>query len=106
MNLEVFSERRRVSVGLVAPSHSAVVRLVRRVDVHVLLAVGRVGEPTVAALDLALERFLAYKQKQQQVSNMSEDIILRWAEFCHIPGSWTNYPVINTPATCDTLYVT
>ena len=53
-----------MSVGLVAPSHSAVVRLVRRVDVHVLLAVGRVGEPAVAALDLALERFLSYKQKQ------------------------------------------
>ena len=59
MDLQVLSQRGRVSVGLVAPPHPARVRLVRGVDVHVLLAVARVGKTPVTALDLALKRFLA-----------------------------------------------
>ena len=47
-----------MSVGLVAPSHPAEVRLVGGVDVHVLLPVARVGEPPVAAWDFTLERLL------------------------------------------------
>ena len=46
-------------VGLVAASDPAVVGLVGGVHVHVLLPVAGVGEPPVAALDLALKRFLA-----------------------------------------------
>ena len=48
-----------MSVGLVAPSHPAEVRLVGGVDVHVLLPIARVGKTSVTALDLALEWFLA-----------------------------------------------
>ena len=47
-----------MGVGLVAAPDSAVVRLVRGVDMHVLLPVARVGEPSVTARNLALERFL------------------------------------------------
>ena len=58
VNLEMFPQRGGVGVGLVAASHPAVVRLVRGVDMHVLLPVARVGEPSVTARNLALERFL------------------------------------------------
>ena len=58
VDLQVLSQRRRVSVGLVASSHSASERLLCRVDVHVLLSVARVGETSIAALNLALERLL------------------------------------------------
>ena len=58
MDLQVFSQRRRVSVGLVAAARGAVVRLVGGVDVHVLLPIARVGEPSVAARDLTLEWLL------------------------------------------------
>ena len=59
MDLEVLPQGGRVGVGLVASSHSAGVRLVGGVDVHVLLPVARVGKTSVTALDLALEWFLA-----------------------------------------------
>ena len=49
-----------VGVGLVAPSYPAGVRLVGGVDMHVLLPVARVGEPSVTAFYLALERFLTW----------------------------------------------
>ncbi len=49
-----------MGVGLVAASRGAVVGLVRGVDVHVLFPIAGVGEATIAALDLALERFLAW----------------------------------------------
>ena len=48
----------RVGVGLVASSHSAGVRLVCGVDMHVFLTITRVGKPPVTTLKLALERFL------------------------------------------------
>ena len=48
-----------MGVGLVAAGDSAVVRLVRRVDVAVLLAIAAVGEPSVARRVLALERLLS-----------------------------------------------
>ena len=47
-----------MSVGLVAPSHPAEVRLVGGVDVHVLLPIAGVGETPVAARDFTLERLL------------------------------------------------
>ena len=59
VNLEVFPQRGGVGVGLVAASHPAGVRFVRGVDMHVLLPVARVGEPSITALNLALEWFLA-----------------------------------------------
>ncbi|MFN9910295.1 MAG: hypothetical protein ACK56F_29985, partial [bacterium] len=65
MDLEVFPEGGGVGVGLVAPAHPAVVGLVRGVDVHVLLTIAGVGEATIAALDLALERFLACGQEKE-----------------------------------------
>ena len=46
-------------VGLVTSACTAVVRFVRRVHVHVLLAVARVGETAIAPGDFTLERFLA-----------------------------------------------
>ena len=59
MDLQVLSQRGGVGVGLVAPAHSAREGLLRGVDVHVLLAVARVGKTPVTALDLALKGFLA-----------------------------------------------
>lgn len=56
MHLHVLPQGAGVRVGLVA--HLAQVRLVRRVHVHVLLAVAAVGEAPVAALELALEGLL------------------------------------------------
>lgn len=57
MDLHVFSEGAGVCVGLVA--HFAQIGLVRRVDVHVFLAVAAVCKPPVAAFKLALKRLLA-----------------------------------------------
>lgn len=54
--LHVFSEGAGVCVGLVA--HFAQIWLVRRVDVHVFLAVAAVREPPVAAFKLTLKRLL------------------------------------------------
>ena len=59
VDFEMFPQGGGVGVGLVAASHPAGVRLVRGVDMHVLLPVARVGEPSVTALNLALEWFLA-----------------------------------------------
>ena len=61
-----------MSVGLVTAPDGAVVRLVGGVDVHVLLPVAGVGEPPVAARNLALEGFLAWKERN--VSNVVLDI--------------------------------
>jgi hypothetical protein len=60
VGLQVLSQGRRVGVGLVAAARGAVERLVRGVDVHVLLPIAGVGKATIAALHLALERFLAW----------------------------------------------
>ena len=57
--LHVLSQRRRVGVALVAAVDSAVVRLIGRVNVRVLLAVGGVGEASIAALVFAFEWFFA-----------------------------------------------
>lgn len=48
----------RAGVGIRLVTHPADVRLVRRVHMHVLLAVATVGEPPVAALELALKWLL------------------------------------------------
>ncbi len=58
-------------VALVAAAYFAVVGLVGRVHVHVLLAVRAVGETTIAALELALERLLAYSQKKKKKRDIS-----------------------------------
>ena len=57
MDLKMFPERRRMCVGFITTSDSAVVWLVRGVHVHVLLPVAGVGEPSVAPVNLTLERF-------------------------------------------------
>ena len=62
MHFELFSQGGGVSVGLVTAAHPAEVGLVSGVDVHVLLPVAGVGEPSVAAVDLALERLLPWKE--------------------------------------------
>jgi len=61
VGLQVLSQGGGVGVGLVAAACGAVERLVRGVDVHVLLTIAGVGEATIAALHLALERFLAWR---------------------------------------------
>ena len=71
MNLEMFPQRGGMSVGLVAASHPTVVRLVSGVDMHVLLPVAGVGEPSVTALYLALEWFLTWNKRN--VSYVVED---------------------------------
>ena len=63
VDLEMLPQRGGVGVGLVTAPDTAVVRLVGGVDVHVLLPVAGVGEPPVAALNLALERFLTLKKR-------------------------------------------
>lgn len=63
VDLHVFPEGGGVGVALVAPPHLAVVGLVRGVDVRVFLAVGAVGEPSVAAVVFAFEGFFSWKNK-------------------------------------------
>ena len=58
MDLQVLSQRGRVSVGLVAAPHPAREGLLSGVDVHVLLPVAGVGETPITALNLALKRLL------------------------------------------------
>ena len=58
VDLQVFSQRGRVSVGLVAAAHPAREGLLSGVDVHVLLPVAGVGEAPIAAVDLALKWLL------------------------------------------------
>lgn len=58
VHLHVFAQGARVRVGLVTAANFAVVRLVAGVDVGVLLSVAAVGELSVAAVELALERLL------------------------------------------------
>lgn len=60
--LHVFSEGAGVCVGLVA--HFAEIGLVRRVDVHVFLAVTAVCKPPVAAIKLTLKRLLTYRKTE------------------------------------------
>ena len=52
-----------MGVALVAAVVPAAVRLVRRVDVHVLFPVGRVGELTVTTVVLAFEGFFTCKKQ-------------------------------------------
>lgn len=58
VHFHVFPQRARVCVGFVTATDFAVVRLVTGVDVGVLLSVAAVGEFSVTAVKLALERFL------------------------------------------------
>lgn len=60
MHFHVLSKRRRMRIGLVAAVYATIVRLVRRVHMHVLLSVRAVREPSLAAVKLALERFLTF----------------------------------------------
>ena len=64
----MLAQRRRVGVRLVAAADLAVVRLVRRVHVRVLLAVGAVGETPVAAVEFAFERLFTCKTKTKNGS--------------------------------------
>ncbi|RUS74996.1 hypothetical protein EGW08_017245, partial [Elysia chlorotica] len=60
VDLHVLPQGAWVRVALVAALDLAVVRLVAGVDVAVLLAVRAVGEAAVAAIELTLERLLAW----------------------------------------------
>lgn len=62
VHFHVLPQRARVRVGFVTAADFAVVRLVTGVDVGVLLPVAAVGEFSVAAVKLALERFLSWKR--------------------------------------------
>lgn len=59
--LHVFAQRAGVRVGLIA--HLAEIGLVAGVHVHVLLAVAAIGKTSVAALELALEGLLPWREK-------------------------------------------
>jgi len=67
MHFDVFAQRRRVRVGLVAAVNATIERLVGRVNVGVLLPVGTVGETTVTAGELTHERLLAYTRQRETV---------------------------------------
>jgi hypothetical protein len=54
----VLPEGGGVGVGLVAAAYLAVVGLVAGVHVRVLFSIARVGESTIAAVELALEGLL------------------------------------------------
>lgn len=60
VHLHVLPQGAGVRVGLVTAAHFAVIRLVAGVDVGVLLPVAAVGEFSVAAVELTLERFLSF----------------------------------------------
>ena len=53
-----------MGVALVAAPHFTVVRLVRGVDMRMLLPITRVGEPPVAAIKFALKGFLTCNRKE------------------------------------------
>lgn len=66
VHFHVLPQRARVRVGFVASADLAVVRLVAGVDVGVLLPVAAVGEFSVTAVKLALERFLSLKEEEEK----------------------------------------
>ena len=68
MHLEMLPEAGGVGVGLVTTPHSAVVRFVRGVDMHVLLAIAGVGESSVATLHLTFKRLFSWNRRN--VSNV------------------------------------
>ena len=59
VHLEMLPQAGGVGVGLVTAPHSAVVRLVRGVNVHVLLTITRVGKSAITTLHLALKRLFS-----------------------------------------------
>lgn len=71
VHLHVLPQRARVRVGLVAAAHFAVVRLVAGVDVRVLLPVAAVGEFSVAAVELALERLLSLNTRETEAVSVT-----------------------------------
>ena len=68
MHLEMLPEAGGVGVGLVTTPHSAIVRLVCGVDVHVLLTVARVGKSAITTLHLAFKRLFSWNRRN--VSNV------------------------------------
>lgn len=51
-----------MGIGLVA--HLAKIRFVTRVHVHMLLTVATIGKASVAALELALEGLLPWRERE------------------------------------------
>ena len=108
--LEMLPQGGRVGVGLVAPSHIAVVRLVRGVDVHMLLPITGVGEPSVTSFHLAFKRFLSWNSKKQlgnslvNLAHLNEDGLKGQFYLCkHILGlndlsCWPEGPGVEYPA--------
>lgn len=60
--LHVFAQGAGVGIGLVA--HLAKIRFVTRVHVHMLLTVATIGKASVAALELALEGLLPWRERE------------------------------------------
>lgn len=58
-----------MSVRLVTAVYSTIVRLVRRVNVAVFLAIAAIGESPLAATELALEGFLAWNRRDNNRVN-------------------------------------
>ena len=81
VDLLVLPETGGVGVGLVAAPDVAVVRLVRGVHVHVLLAVARVGESSVASFNLALKWLFTYRIKGK---------LINWKNRSDIEGKLTD----------------
>lgn len=67
VHFHVLAKRRWMRVRFVAARYATIVRLVWRVHVRVLFAVGRVGEAAIAALVLAFEWFLAWNKKRTAI---------------------------------------
>ena len=60
----MFAQRAWMRVGLL--THLAQIGLVRRVNVHVFLAVTAVGKASVAAEVITHERLLSWKERKEQ----------------------------------------
>ncbi len=101
VHFHVLPQRAGVRVGLVTAADFAVVRLVTGVDVGVLLPVAAVGEFSVTAVKLALERFLSLnKWETDAVSVTCNNVIalqkLSWRTLhIYISGHFTRLELIN-----------
>lgn len=71
VHFHVLPQRARVRVGFVTAADLAVVRLVAGVDVGVLLPVAAVGEFSVAAVELALERLLSLNTRETEAVSVT-----------------------------------
>ena len=62
-----------MSVRLVTPSHSTVVRLVRSVYMHVLLSVTGVGKTAITTIHFTLKRLFTCKKQELSILETDEN---------------------------------